>query len=139
LRQGVPAAKRRSMSYDLLKAVPMEMFLDCLAIRLVAERASGHALTIAWHIVDAGEHWTLTLGNAALTYRRSGPATTADATIAVSRDRLANLLAHEDGIAAAIAGGITAGQVTVEGDTSKVRALLSMLDEFEPMFNIVEP
>ncbi|MDM0002029.1 alkyl sulfatase dimerization domain-containing protein [Variovorax sp. J22P240] len=139
LRQGVPAAKRRSMSYDLLKAVPMEMFLDCLAIRLVAGRASGNALSIAWHIVDAGEHWTLTLGNAALTYRPSSLNATADATIAVSRDRLASLLAHEDGIAAAIASGIEAGDVAVGGDVSQVHALLSMLDEFDPMFNIVEP
>ena len=63
----------------------------------------------------------------------------ADATIAVSRDRLASLLAHEDGIAAAIASGIEAGDVAVGGDVSQVHALLSMLDEFEPMFNIVEP
>lgn len=139
LRLGVPAAKRRSLSYDLLKAVPMEMFLDCLAIRLVAERASGHHLGLAWHIVDAGESWMLTLANAALTYRRCEPGAAADASIAVSRDRLAGLLADESGIAAAIASGIEAGQIAVEGEASRVYALLGMLDEFEPMFNVVEP
>jgi alkyl sulfatase BDS1-like metallo-beta-lactamase superfamily hydrolase len=108
LRVGVPAARRRSMSYDLLKAVPMEMFLDCLAIRLVAERASGHRMRLAWHIFDAREHWALTLAN-------------------------------EAGIAAAIASGIEAGQIAVDGDAEKVYALLGMLDEFEPMFKVVEP
>ncbi len=82
LRTGVPAAKRRSMGHDLLKAVPMETFLDCLAIRLVAERASGHCLAMAWHVVDTDEHWTLTLGNAALTYRRSTPGVISDASLA---------------------------------------------------------
>ena len=129
------------MSYDLLKAVPMEMFLDCLAIRLVAQRASGHQMRLAWHIVDAREHWALTLANAALTYRRcdAQAAHAAEASIAVSRDGLAKLLANEAGIEAAIAGGIEAGQIAVDGDADKVYALLGMLDEFEPMFNVIEP
>jgi len=141
LRVGVPAAKRRSMSYDLLKVVPMEMFLDCVAIRLVAERASGHRMSLAWHIVDAKEHWALTLANAALTYRPcdARAASAADVSIAVSRDGLAKLLANEAGIATAIASGIEAGQIAVDGDSGKVYALLGMLDEFEPMFNVVEP
>jgi alkyl sulfatase BDS1-like metallo-beta-lactamase superfamily hydrolase len=141
LRMGVPAARRRSMSFDLLKAMPMEMFLDCLAIRLVAERASGHRMRLAWHIVDAREHWALTLANAALTYRAcdAQAAGSADASIAVSRDGLAKLLANEAGIAAAIAGGIEAGQIAVDGDAAQVHALLGMLDEFDPMFKVVEP
>lgn len=141
LRVGVPAARRRSMSYDLLKAVPMEMFLDCLAIRLVAERASGHRMRLAWHIVDVPEHWALTLANAAITYRPcdARAAGRADATIAVSREGLARLLASEAGIAAAIAGGIEAGQIAVEGDASRVHLLLGMLEEFDPMFKVVEP
>ncbi len=57
----------------------------------------------------------------------------------LSRDGLAGLLAHQDGVAAAVAGGISAGLVKVTGDRAKVHALLSMLDEFEPMFNVVTP
>ena len=136
-RAGRPSG--RSMSYDLLKAVPMEMFLDCLAIRLAAERAGARTICIGWHIVDAAEHWTLTLGNAALTYRRSVAGAKVQASVAVSRDGLAQLLAHEDGIAAAIASGIDSGRIAVDGDARQVHELLSMLDEFEPMFNVVEP
>ncbi|HSV60183.1 MAG TPA: alkyl sulfatase dimerization domain-containing protein [Variovorax sp.] len=139
LRQGVPKAKRRGISYDLLKAVPMEMFLDCLAIRLVAERAAGRSMQIAWHLHDAGEHWLLTLGNATLTYRRVDPATHADASITVTRERLAQLLGHESGIAAAIASGREKGEVRVDGDARCVADLMARLDEFDPMFNVVEP
>ncbi|MDM0112066.1 alkyl sulfatase dimerization domain-containing protein [Variovorax sp. J22R133] len=139
LREGVPKAKRRSMSYDLLKAVPMEMFLDCLAIRLVAERAQGQSMQIGWHITDADEHWVLTLGNAALTYRRMESGADADATIAVTRERLVGLLAHDSGVASAIAHGLESGDVAATGDVACVKALMSMLDEFDPMFNVVEP
>jgi alkyl sulfatase BDS1-like metallo-beta-lactamase superfamily hydrolase len=143
LRQGVPRAKRRSMSYDLLKAVPMEMFLDCLAIRLVAARATGRTMQIAWHLDDTGEHWLLSLGNAALTYRRidtaNAGAAAADASIAVSRERLAQLLGHESGIAAAVASGLERGDIKVTGNARCVAELMGMLDEFDPMFNVVEP
>lgn len=139
LRQGVPQLKRRGMSYDLLKVVPMEMFLDCLAIRLVAPRAAGHRLQIAWHLPDLDQHWLLSLDNAALTYRRTDARVAAQASMVVTHARLAELLGHESGIARGIEHGIEQGEIAVEGDLSKVQLLLSMLEEFEPMFNVVEP
>lgn len=140
LRNGVRTGPRRSLGYDLIKAVPMEMFLDCLAVRLVAERASGQVLRLGWRVTDTGEHWLLSLGNAALTYRRADDADMAlDAAIAVSHEELARLLAHGDGVAAALAAGIAEGRVGVTGDAPRVHAFLAMLEEFAPMFNVVEP
>ena len=127
------------MSYDLLKVVPMEMFLDCLAIRLVAPRAAGQHLQIAWYLPDLDQRWLLSLDNAALTYRRTDAPVAAQAAMVVTHARLAELLGHELGIAQAIAHGIEQGEIALEGDRSKVQLLLSMLDEFEPMFNVVEP
>ena len=63
----------------------------------------------------------------------------AQAAMVVTHARLAELLGHELGIAQAIAHGIEQGEIALEGDRSKVQLLLSMLDEFEPMFNVVEP
>ena len=139
LRQGVPKARRRGMGYDLLKAVPMEMFLDCLAIRLVAARATGRTMQIGWQLEDTGEHWLLSLSNEALSYRRSAADTSAEATLFLTRERLARLLGHEQGVAAAIAAGLTSGELHVQGDAQRVLALMQMLEEFEPMFNVVEP
>jgi alkyl sulfatase BDS1-like metallo-beta-lactamase superfamily hydrolase len=34
---------------------------------------------------------------------------------------------------------IKAGQVTIDGNAQKLTELLSLLDSFEPMFNIVTP
>ncbi|MFI5445466.1 alkyl sulfatase dimerization domain-containing protein [Polaromonas sp. UC242_47] len=139
LRQGVPQTKRRGMSYDLLKVVPMEMFFDCLAIRLVAPRATGHSLQMVWHLPDLDQRWLLSLDHSALTYRRVQAPVAAQATMIVPHARLAELLGHESGIAQAMAQGIEQGNISVEGDLFKVHLLLGMLEEFEPMFNVVEP
>ena len=88
------------------------------------------------------EHWLLSLGNAALTYRRveAAPRRPGRRRLdCVTRESLAKLLGHESGIAAAIASGLEQGDVQVRGDTSRVAELMAMLDEFDPMFNIVEP
>ncbi|HYP72227.1 MAG TPA: alkyl sulfatase dimerization domain-containing protein [Variovorax sp.] len=142
LRRGAPRSGRRSMSYDLLKAVPMEMFLDCVAIRLVAQRAAGHEMQICWTLRDSGELWLLSLANCALSYRSLEVAPcelTLDATVTLTREGLTGLLAHESGIAAAIASGLDAGAIEVTGNARCVRELLAMLEEFDPTFNVVEP
>jgi alkyl sulfatase BDS1-like metallo-beta-lactamase superfamily hydrolase len=139
LRQGNPKLRRRGMSYDLLKVVPMEMFLDCMAIRLVAEHAVGHSLQIAWHLSDRDEHWLLSLDNAALSYRRVAGPVAAQAALTVSQDRLAAALGHEAGLAPALLAAVESGDISVHGDLALVHRLLAMLDEFDPAFHVVEP
>jgi len=108
---------------------------------LVAERAAGRNLQIAWVLRDNDERWMLSLANCALSYRQlhAPQGLRADATVVLTREGLADLLGHESGIAAAISSGLETGRVEVDGNADCVRELFSMLEEFDPMFNVVVP
>ncbi|MGA9925253.1 MAG: alkyl sulfatase dimerization domain-containing protein [Isosphaeraceae bacterium] len=136
LRHGVPTPiAMRLDSRDTLRAMTVELLLDYLGIRLNGPRAEGKTITMNWSFTDTGETYAVTLENAALTYTAGMQLPAADATITFRRATLDRVLVGET----TLDKEIEAGSIRIQGDRRKLAELLSLLDSFEPMFNIVTP
>ena len=136
LRYGVPRAiAMRVDSRDTLRAMTVELLLDYLGIRLNGPRAEGKTITMNWSFTDTGETYAVTLENAALTYTAGMQLPAADATITFRRATLDRVLVNET----TLDKEIEAGSIRIQGDRRKLAELLSLLDSFESMFNIVTP
>ena len=136
LRHGVPRAiAMRVGSRDTLRAMTVELLLDYLGIRLNGPRAEGKTIAMNWSFTDTGETYAVTLENAALTYTAGMQLPAADATITFRSATLDRVLVGET----TLDKEIEAGSIRIQGDRRKLAELLSLLDSFEPMFNIVTP
>lgn len=139
LRKGVPKVRRRNVSRDLVGALPIELLMDSFAVRLDAQRAEGLRMDIEWHDQGAGETWAMHLGNATLTYLPGAVRGQADARVTLSRAAMAQWQTHPAGLPDAFGQLVTEGVIQVEGNADRVVELLRLLEEFDPMFNVVEP
>ena len=137
----VPRAliNRRNVPRDLVSVLPLELLLDYLAVRLNADQAANIRMEIEWFNRDTGERWAMTLENATLTYLPGAARGALTARITLGRASLAGLQADKAGLSAAFARLVAEGEIELEGDAASVTRLLGMLEEFDSMFNIVEP
>ena len=136
LRRGTPGTVARApVSPDLVRAMSLDLFFDYLAIRLDGERAEGRSLVLNWLFPDLGQRYTLTLDNCALTYLADRQSARADASVTLQRPVLDRLVLRELTIADALRDGL----VAIEGDASRVAELFGLLDDFNLMFEVVEP
>jgi alkyl sulfatase BDS1-like metallo-beta-lactamase superfamily hydrolase len=136
LRGGVPKIRPGgTANADTLKAVSNELFFDFLGVRLDATRAEGKHLVVNWSFTDTNQQFVLTLENSALTHVAGRQAPNADATLTLARATLDAIVLKETTFPAAL----LKGSVRIEGDPRKLAELLTLLDDFEPMFEIVEP
>ena len=135
LRNGVPKiAGGSSANADTLKAVSNDLFFDFLGVRLDAAKAEGKKMVINWNFTDSNEQFVLTLENSALTHI-AGQQPGADATITLARATLDAVTLKETSFPAAV----LTGKVKIDGDRGKLAELMSMMDNFELMFPVVEP
>lgn len=126
-----------AISPDVVAVLPLGNFLDYLAIRVHGLRAQDLAARFDWRLTD-GEHVAchrLTLSNGALNHLPGSHGEQCDAVIRTSRAQLAQLSAGR----AALLAALDAGSLAVTGNRSLVRSFFEALDEFDPMFNVVEP
>jgi alkyl sulfatase BDS1-like metallo-beta-lactamase superfamily hydrolase len=114
--------------------LPMSMFFDFLAMRVNAQKAEGLMLRIDWVMNGEPERWKLTLSHSALTHAVGSHGAAAMATVRLDRAALAGVVAG-GGFAAAM----QPGKIPIDGDVGALRQLLGTLDQFNPMFNILEP
>lgn len=135
LRNGVPKVPGvNTVTPDAVAAMSPSLLLDYMGIRLNGPKADGKHTTINWDLGN-GEKYAIELRNSVLIYTRDATLPNADATLTMSKDGFASLLM----------GGQTldketqSGKAKVAGDSQKVTELFSMLDSFNPMFNIVTP
>jgi alkyl sulfatase BDS1-like metallo-beta-lactamase superfamily hydrolase len=136
LRGGTPAPTVRApVSPDVVRAMPLDLFFDYLAVRLDGERAQGRAFTINWALTDTQQRYTLTLARSALTYRADRQLSGADATVRLARPTLDGLVLRELTLEAALASGA----LVVEGERARLAELFELLDDFTLMFPVVEP
>jgi len=136
LRHGVPKAlPTKAASPDTHRAMTVEMLLDYLGIRLNGPKAEGKSIALNWSFTDTGEEYAVTLENAALTYTANRQLAKADATVILRRETLNRILLGES----TVEKEVESGAIQVQGDRGKFTELLSLLDTFEPMFNIVTP
>jgi len=136
LRNGVPPAPKLSaMAGDLAAAVPMDMIFDRMGSRLNAGRAAGKTLRINMIFPDTDQRFVLNLSNSALTYREGAQAQNADSTITIPRTLFLEMATRPS----VLATGLLTGKVKIGGNPLKFAELLSLLDDFPPMFPIVAP
>jgi alkyl sulfatase BDS1-like metallo-beta-lactamase superfamily hydrolase len=139
LRKGALKLRRRHVSRDLVAALPIELLLDYLAVRLDGAKARDLQMDIEWANPETGECWSMHLENSAMTYLPGSVRGEPDARIALTRAGLAALQMGDGTLAQTFAQLVEQGVIAVEGKLSCAIQLLEMLDEFEPMFNVVEP
>lgn len=122
------------ISPDVVALLPLRSFLEYLAIRVNGPKAQHLDLHIDWRVGDE-ECQRLTLSNGALNHLPGSHGQHADAVVRTERAQLAGLLQGPRELLRAL----DAGELDVRGDRAVFRAFVETLDEFDPMFNVVEP
>jgi alkyl sulfatase BDS1-like metallo-beta-lactamase superfamily hydrolase len=136
LRQGMPKAPPRPpMPRETLAALRTEQLWDVLGIRLNGPKAEGKHIVLNWTFTDTGETFVLTLENCALTYVAGAQSATADASFALARGILDEVIAKLTTFPEAIGSG----KIKVSGNPMQLAELMALMDEFPRMFEIVEP
>jgi len=137
LRQGSPKAKVTASagSVDTLKAVPIELFFDLLAVRLNGPKAAHKTLAINFVFPDSGEKLYLTVGNGVLNYVLGETSSTTATTLTLPRSCWNSFAAFDISLQTLLADE----QVSLTGDSETVTELFSLMDDFKIFFNIVEP
>jgi len=139
LRGRATAAAPRgvAISPDVVAVLPLGSFLEYLAIRLNGEKAQSLSARIDWRLRDRSgiESQRITLSNGALNHLPGSHGALAGAIVETTRQQLGRVSAGR----AALLAGIDSGDLQIDGDRALVRALFELLDEFDPMFHVVEP
>jgi alkyl sulfatase BDS1-like metallo-beta-lactamase superfamily hydrolase len=136
LRQGMPKTPPRSpMPRETLAALRTGQLWDVLGIRLNGPKAEGKHIALNWSFSDTGETFVLNLENSALTYTEGVQSANAHASFTLARSTLDEVIAKQTSFPEAVASG----KVKVSGDAMRLTELMSLMDEFPRMFDIVEP
>ena len=136
LRQGMPKAPpRAAMPRETLAALRTEQLWDVLGVRLNGPRAEGKRIVLNWNFTDTNESFILNLENCALTYVAGVQAADADAGFTLARGTLDEVIAKLTTFPEAVAEG----KIKVSGNPMRLAELMSLMDEFPRMFEIVEP
>jgi alkyl sulfatase BDS1-like metallo-beta-lactamase superfamily hydrolase len=136
LRQGMPKTPPRPpMPRETLAALRTEQLWDVLGIRLNGPKAEGKHIVLNWRFTDTGETFVLNLENSALTYTEGVQSEKADASFELARSTLDEVIAKQTSFPEAVA----AGKVKLSGNAMRLAELMSLMDEFPRMFEIVEP
>lgn len=125
------------ISPDVLAILPLDSFLDYLAIRLNGPRSQHLATRIDWLLEDPvhPQEQRITLSHGALVHRpgrHSGPT---DVVVHTTRQELAAISSGRN----AMAKALNEGSLRIEGERGAFQALVDALDDFDPMFPVIEP
>lgn len=136
LRDGVVrAATPDAASPDIVRALPLEIYLDYLAVRLNHPKAAGNDIYLNFILPDVQQEFTLSVTNGVMNYTIGRQDQQADATVTLNRSLLDDINLRQ----ASLADAISAGQVTIDGSQQKVADFVGLLDTFDFWFNIVTP
>ncbi|WP_322102963.1 alkyl/aryl-sulfatase [Paraburkholderia sp. J41] len=136
LRGGIrklPASNPQSP--DTIRAMPLDMFLDFLGIRLNGDRAAGKKVSFNLILDDTKESYAVGVENSALHYSKGRTSNSADATLTMARADLNDVMLGT----MTIQNLVIAGKAKIDGDSQKLGDFVSWLDNFEVFFNIVTP
>ncbi|WP_423456204.1 alkyl/aryl-sulfatase [Ottowia sp. VDI28] len=125
------------ISPDVVAILPFSSFLEYLGIRVNGLRAQDIEARFDWRLIDSAgvDSHRLVISNGALNHLPGSHGDHAHAVIDMQRDTLPKLSAGRD----ALLAGLDAGDLQVTGDAALFRRFLEALDEFDPMFNVIEP
>jgi alkyl sulfatase BDS1-like metallo-beta-lactamase superfamily hydrolase len=136
LREGVtPLAAASTASPDTIRAMTLEMFFDYLAVRLNSEEAADAEIALNFSFEDEDGDYLLELANGVLNNTAGRHADDADASVALARTTLDDIILGQTTLEQAIMDG----DVEVDGDAEKLGELVALLDTFDLWFDIVTP
>ncbi len=135
LRNGLPKTTGRPFSLDMLKAMTLDMFFDYLGVRLNGPKAKGVTLGVNFEFTDTGQKYAVTLQHSTLIYAAGKQLEEPDASVILKRTTFNAIAARESTFEKEIA----AGAIKIQGKPLALLQLFSLLDNFEPTFNIVTP
>jgi alkyl sulfatase BDS1-like metallo-beta-lactamase superfamily hydrolase len=135
LRNGVAKLPTpNTASPDTVRAMSVDMFFDYLGVRLNSQKAGNAHVKLNFDFGPDGNYF-VELENGVLNHTANMTSNNADATITLSRDTLNTIILQQTKLDDAI----SSGAVKVSGNQTKLRDLVSYLDNFEFWFNIVTP
>ena len=124
----------RTNGPDVVKAVPLELYFDLLAVRLNGPKAAGKNIEINFEITDTGQKAHLFLSGGAL-HHRMGVTKDGIPSIRTSRDALDAINMQSSTISELR----KSGDVELSGNPLKIKALFDLIEEPEYWFEIVRP
>lgn len=134
LRSGMPSGVPPStVSADVLRALPTEMFFDYLAIRLDSTRVEDVEFVANISHPDTDERLVVELSNATLTTQIGFLAGDPDMSISVDRAEFEDVLIGQSTLMSLA----SEGRATIEGDTSGLEKMLDAMVEFELLFELI--
>lgn len=125
------------ISPDVLAILPLDSFLDYLAIRLNGPRAQNLGVRIDWLLEDATDpqEQRITLTHGTLAHRPGRHHEPSDVVVRTTRQELAAISSGRN----AMARALNDGSLRIEGERGAFQALVDALDDFDPMFHVIEP
>jgi alkyl sulfatase BDS1-like metallo-beta-lactamase superfamily hydrolase len=136
LRHGTAKVGRgQALNPGTVKSIPTEILFDLLGVQLNGPKADGRRIVINWNFSDTQTSFVLTLEHSALTYMANKQDAAADASLTLTRDALDGIMLRR----VTFTDAVQSGQIKVAGQAEKVAELFSILDTFNPNFEIIEP
>lgn len=136
LRDGVTRAGTPSTaSPDVIQSLPLETYLDFLAVSLNHPKAAETEISLNIVMPDVDEEVHITVTNGVMNYTMDKQAENADATMTVDRAVMNSINLGQTTMEAEL----ESGGITVEGNPDKVVEFAGLLDTFDFWFNIVTP
>ena len=136
LRAGVDRSRAVSTyGPDVLAAMGIDTLLDFLGVKFNSERAGGLQAVVVLHFSDSGETYALEAGNGVLNNSKGRMPRDPDVTLKVTKPAFFRLLGRQATLQALVAEGA----LSISGRAEVLRALFDLLDEFDPMFELVAP
>ncbi len=134
LREGVKTLPvQQTASPDIIRAMPIEMFFDYMAVRLNGPKSEGKKISINVNLPDSKQQYGLVLENAVLHTRQ--PVNQPDATLTIPRASLSDIILGQ----ATLAQKLESGDAQVDGNKVQLDTLLALLDTFELWWNVSTP
>jgi len=136
LRQGVRELPvPNTASPDTIRAMPLDLFLDFLGVRLNAEKAGDNRVDFNLTLTDVNERWSFGVANAAIHYSKGRHVANPDTSVSMTREALNDVMLGTK----TLEQQVVAGQARLDGDPRKLATFTSWLDTFPFWFNIVTP
>ncbi|WP_148697648.1 alkyl/aryl-sulfatase [Silvanigrella aquatica] len=134
LRSGIPAGNVvKSLGSDLVSAMPTNLWLDYLAIRLNSEKADGNNFIINLETPDNYEKYVIELSNASMTNIKGFQSDKANLSIKVNRTELEEIIMGKS----SFEEKINQGKIKLIGDATILAQLKEMIDNFSLNFEIL--
>lgn len=143
LRNGSPSLPgvRGAVSFDVMAAMTPEMVLDNCAVKLNGPRASEHQVEFEIVFTDREQAFHVFIGSGTLRHRRVAnssdrpSSSTVSTTVHTTVQEFISLTSE----LTTVDQSLESGALRVDGPVEPLAAFVSLLDQFDLFFSIIEP